>query len=214
MIKPQPDETSRFHDLLAGMPRTDAAQLLDLDAGYPPLPEPVDERKSKTEWNPDRLPRWSPMLQGQFFVWMLLDPTRIVSLQDSEYDRIEMNKTGTWLAGTLFAIPALLLAAGLSLNVGGVDPLSLSAIACLALLSVSLGFAASVAALSDRPFVAFIAFMLGFFGGVVTGMAVALLVERLVTTTYQLGRSSVRGRLLLALWIGSQIVGAWLAATV
>jgi hypothetical protein len=211
MLKPQQDETSRFHDLLAGVPRTDAADLLDLHADYSPTPEPTERRKSKSEWNPDHLPRWSPVLQAQFFVWMLVTPQQIMALHESEYDRIEMNKTGTWLAGTLIAIPALLLAVGLSLNVGIVDPLSASGIFCLASLSVSLGFAASVAGLSDRPFMAFAAFMTGFFGGVVTGMAAALLVERLVTTAYRLGRTTLWGWLLLVLWIASQIAGFVLA---
>ena len=182
------------------------------------IPQALDDIHQQpnalSEWNPGNLPAWSPVLQIQLLLVMLLTPQKITLIRASEYNRLEMNKSGAWLSATLIAIPLILLVVGMNLNTGNVDPLSPDGIVCLSLLSVSFGFAASVAVLCERPFMAFSAFMAGFFGGVITGLATALLVDSAVISVFQMQRQTLRGKLLLFFLFMAQAAGFVFAVTI
>ncbi len=171
---------------------------------------PDDEQ---TSWNHERLPVWHPLLQGRLFWWILTAPDQIVRLYRSEYVRKEIGGTGTWLALTLILLPLALGLLALSLNPRAVDLFARESMTALAFLCTAMGMAATVAAVSDRPFMGFLAFISAFFGGLILGLASALIVERFTTAAYALGRPSVRGYVCLGALLLGQTVGFWMLLT-
>jgi hypothetical protein len=168
----------------------------------------LGKRKRKTQdWNPDHLPPWHPTLQWQLLMWILFAPHKIVDVQQSEYMRIESNKTGTWLSLVFMLLPLGTLLLAFMLRGGALDLIIPIRMFGVALLCTSMGLAITVAVVTERPFMAFMAFMLSFFGGVIVGMAAAIISEIWITTAYYQARPNWRGFITPVLLIAAHISG-------
>ena len=194
------DESQRFSDLLTQQDRPPHSLHLGDDQRQKP-------KQKRSDWNPDRLPVWHPRLQWQLLWWILTAPDRMAHLYQSEYMRKEIGSTGTRLALTLMLIPLAVLVLALYLNPLPVDLFTRESLLALVLLCTAMGMAATVAAVSDKPFMGFLAFMTAFFAGLIIGMVSALIVERFTTAAYALARPSIRGQIYLVLLVLAQLAG-------